>query len=38
MGTITLHTERTPCDSCKFVIWQFRDAFSNINLIVTHGR
>jgi hypothetical protein len=36
-GTISLYTERAPCNSCEGVIQQFRDRFPGINLIVTHG-
>jgi hypothetical protein len=36
-GTISLYTERPPCNSCEGVIQQFQERFPRINLIVTHG-
>jgi hypothetical protein len=36
-GKIELFTEREPCDSCKYVIKQFKQTFPNIELNVHHG-
>lgn len=36
-GNIELFTERAPCDSCEYVIKQFRQTFPNIQLNVHHG-
>lgn len=36
-GTINLFSERLPCESCQFVIEQFKAKFRNITLDVTHG-
>ena len=35
-GTVNLFTERPPCDSCSFVIEQFRRQFPNIALTVNY--
>ena len=35
-GTIDLLTERPPCDSCSYVITQFRQRFPNITLNVSY--
>ncbi|WP_442937223.1 deaminase domain-containing protein [Nostoc sp.] len=34
---IELFTEREPCDSCEYVIKQFRQTFPNIRLNIHHG-
>ncbi|MFN6529547.1 deaminase domain-containing protein [Nostoc sp. ChiSLP03a] len=34
---IELFTEREPCDSCEYVIKQFRQTFPNIQLNIYHG-
>ncbi|MBK1988889.1 hypothetical protein A0J48_015310 [Sphaerospermopsis aphanizomenoides BCCUSP55] len=34
---IELFTEREPCNSCDYVIKQFRETFPNIQLNVHHG-
>ena len=36
-GKIELFTEREPCDSCEYVMKQFRQTFPNIQLNVYHG-
>ncbi|MTJ08502.1 deaminase domain-containing protein [Anabaena sp. UHCC 0204] len=36
-GKIELFTEREPCDSCEYVMKQFRQTFPNIQLNVHHG-
>jgi len=36
-GVIHLFTERPPCFSCRGVIDQFRQAFPNVEVIVTNG-
>lgn len=35
-GNLNLWTERVPCDSCLYVIEQFRRLFPNIRLTVNH--
>ncbi|MBN4006453.1 deaminase domain-containing protein [Nostoc sp. LPT] len=36
-GKIELFTEREPCNSCEYVIKQFRQTFLNIQLNIYHG-
>ncbi|MBD2515606.1 hypothetical protein H6G93_11385 [Nostoc sp. FACHB-973] len=36
-GKIELFTEREPCDSCEYVIKQFRQTLPNIQLNVHYG-
>jgi hypothetical protein len=36
-GTISLYTERAPCNSCQGVIQQFQERFPGIKVIITHG-
>lgn len=36
-GTVYLFTERSPCDSCKAVIQQFKERFPKINVTVEDG-
>jgi filamentous hemagglutinin len=36
-GTISLFTERPPCDSCKNVIIQFLAKYKNIVIDVVHN-